>query len=68
MIDIAEPGPARTRPVQLSHDSELDRLREENRRLAVTLGGFSAFIAAKGMLEEAWNFVHSIHEMDEQGG
>lgn len=45
--------------------TELQRLREENRRLAVSLGGFSAFIASKGMLEEAWDYVNSIHQLDE---
>ena len=44
---------------------DLERLRDENRRLAITLGAFSAFIASKGMLEEAWQFIHSVHGMDE---
>jgi hypothetical protein len=45
--------------------SELQRLRDENRRLAVSLGGFSAFIASRGLLEEAWDYVNSIHQLDE---
>ena len=45
-------------------DGDLDRLREENRRLAITLGAFSAFIASKGLLEEAWHFIHNVHQMD----
>ncbi|HET7275330.1 MAG TPA: hypothetical protein VFI91_09100 [Longimicrobiaceae bacterium] len=45
--------------------SEVDRLREENRRLAISLGGFSAFIASRGLLEEAWNFIHNIHQEDD---
>ncbi len=44
---------------------ELARLRLENRRLAVTLGAFSAFIASKGMLEEAWHYVHDVHRIEE---
>jgi hypothetical protein len=44
---------------------ELDRLRQENRRLAVTVGAFSAFLAARGMLEQAWQYVHDVHEMEE---
>jgi hypothetical protein len=44
---------------------ELERLREENRRMAVTLGAFSAFIANRGLLEEAWNFVNKIHALDD---
>jgi hypothetical protein len=44
---------------------DLERLRDENRRLAVTLGAFSAFIASKGMLEEAWHFVHNVHGLDD---
>lgn len=43
---------------------EIERLRAENRRLAVSLGGFSAFIASKGLLEDAWNYVHIIHNLD----
>ncbi len=45
--------------------SELQRLRNENRRLAVSLGGFSAFIASRGLLEEAWDYVNSIHQLDD---
>jgi hypothetical protein len=44
---------------------ELYRLRQENRRLAVTLGAFSAFLAGRGLLEEAWHYVHQIHEIEE---
>lgn len=44
---------------------ELDRLRTENRRLAVSLGAFSAFIASKGLLEEAWSHVNSVHQLDD---
>ena len=44
---------------------DMERLREENRRLAVTLGAFSAFIASKGLLEEAWQFIHKVHGMDD---
>ncbi|MBW3628431.1 MAG: hypothetical protein KY464_03955 [Gemmatimonadetes bacterium] len=47
----------------IGHD--LERLREENRRMAVTLGAFSAFIASKGLLEDAWHFIHKVHGMDE---
>jgi chitinase len=46
---------------------ELERLRAENRRLAVSLGGFSAFIASKGLLEDAWHYVHAIHQIEESG-
>lgn len=46
---------------------ELERLRAENRRLAVSLGGFSAFIASKGLLEDAWQYVHAIHQIEESG-
>jgi hypothetical protein len=46
-------------------EAELQRLRDENRRLAVSLGGFSAFIASKGLLEEAWDYVNSIHQLDD---
>jgi hypothetical protein len=44
---------------------DVERLREENRRMAVTLGAFSAFIASKGLLEDAWQFVHRMHGMDD---
>lgn len=44
---------------------ELERLRAENRRLAVSLGGFSAFMASRGLLEDAWHYVHTIHQLDE---
>lgn len=44
---------------------ELHRLRQENRRLAVSLGGFSAFIASRGLLEEAWDYVNEIHRLEE---
>jgi len=44
---------------------ELERLRRENRRLAVSLGSFSAFIASKGLLEEAWSYVNTIHQLDD---
>lgn len=46
---------------------ELERLRAENRRLAVSLGGFSAFIASKGLLEDAWQYVHAIHQIEDGG-
>jgi len=46
-------------------DGDLDRLREENRRLAIAVGAFSAFIASKGLLEEAWHFIHDVHQMDD---
>ncbi|CAN5738883.1 hypothetical protein BH23GEM6_BH23GEM6_07180 [soil metagenome] len=52
--------------IQDTHPNELERLRRENRRLAVSLGGFSAFIASKGMLEEAWDYVNSIHQLDDE--
>ena len=45
---------------------EMVRLREENRKLAVALGAFSAFIAARGMLEEAWRFINEVHQMDDE--
>lgn len=44
---------------------EMVRLREENRRLSVSLGAFSAFIASKGLLDEAWHFIHNVYQMDE---
>jgi hypothetical protein len=44
---------------------EVTRLKEENRRLAVSLGGFSAFIASRGLLEAAWQYVHEIHQMED---
>lgn len=44
---------------------EVERLRAENRRLAVSLGGFSAFVASRGLLEDAWQYVHQIHQMEE---
>jgi hypothetical protein len=44
---------------------ELERLRAENRRLAVSLGGFSAFMASRGLLEDAWQYVHTLHQLDE---
>jgi len=56
-----EPGPSKKE----GGKPELQRLRDENRRLAVSLGGFSAFLAAKGLLEEAWEYVHRIHEQDD---
>lgn len=46
---------------------ELERLRAENRRLAVSLGGFSAFVASKGLLEDAWQYVHAIHQIEDGG-
>jgi|GEM_PF-3844565 len=52
--------------IQDTHPNELERLRRENRRLAVSLGGFSAFIASKGLLEEAWDYVNSIHQLDDE--
>lgn len=45
--------------------NEMARLRLENRRLAVSLGAFSAFVASKGMLEAAWQYVHEVHKLDE---
>lgn len=47
---------------------ELDRLRAENRRLAVSLGAFSAFIASQGLLEDAWSYVNNVHGMDDGTG
>lgn len=44
---------------------EIERLRAENRRLAISLGGFSAFMASRGLLEDAWHYVHNIHQIDE---
>lgn len=44
---------------------ELDRLRRENRRLATSLGAFSAFVASHGMLQDAWDYVHRIHQMED---
>lgn len=44
---------------------EIERLRAENRRLAVSLGGFSAFMASHGLLEDAWHYVHNIHQIDD---
>jgi hypothetical protein len=66
--DLA-PDPARRVPERARIDDdpayELERLRAENRRLAVSLGGFSAFMASRGLLEEAWSYVHTIHQIDE---
>lgn len=47
--------------------AELERLRAENRRLAVSLGAFSAFVASKGLLEDAWQYIHAIHQIEESG-
>lgn len=44
---------------------EIERLRAENRRLAISLGGFSAFMASRGLLEDAWHYVHNIHQINE---
>lgn len=62
-----DPAPRVPEPGRLENDAadELERLRAENRRLAVSLGGFSAFMASRGLLEEAWNYVHTIHQIDE---
>lgn len=45
--------------------SEVERLRDENRRLAIALGAFSAFIASRGLLEEAWQYIHSVHQLED---
>ena len=45
-------------------DEELLRLRAENRRLAVTVGAFSAFLASRELLEEAWHYVHNVHQIN----
>ena len=44
---------------------ELERLRGENRRMAIALGAFSAFIASRGLLEQAWQFIHSVHQLED---
>ena len=44
---------------------EMARLREENRRLQITLGAFSAFAASRGLLDEAWHFVHNVYEHED---
>lgn len=50
---------------QETEQSDLQRLREENRRLAIALGAFSAFIASRGLLEEAWQYIHSVHQLED---
>lgn len=45
---------------------EVARLRDENRRLQVTLGAFSAFTASRGLLDEAWHYVHNVYESDDE--
>lgn len=60
----ADGGDSSADPTTVAGD-ELKRLREENRRLAISLGGFSAFIASRGLLEDAWHFIHNIHQEDE---
>lgn len=47
-------------------DEELLRLRKENRRLAVTVGAFSAFLASRELLEEAWQYVHNVHQINDE--
>lgn len=47
---------------------ELARLREENRRLQITLGAFSSFAASRGLLDEAWHFVHNVYEHEDGRG
>jgi hypothetical protein len=59
--DTASPDPALAGIMR-----ELDRLRRENRRLAVSLGSFSAFVASRGLLEEAWDYVHRVHQLEEE--
>jgi hypothetical protein len=49
----------------LGPEQEMKRLQEQNRCLAVSLGAFSAYLASKGLLEEAWQFVHRVHQQDE---
>lgn len=49
-------------------DEELSRLRDENRRLAVTVGAFSAFLASRELLEDAWHYVHNVHQIDDGQG
>ena len=44
---------------------EVARLRAENRRLQVTLGAFSAFTASRGLLDEAWHYVHNVYEHED---
>lgn len=52
-------------PSQAALLAELNRLRQENRRLGITLGCFSSFLAARGLLEDAWSQVHQIHQLDD---
>ena len=63
--DPEGPGISPDPPSQAALLAEMKRLRQENRRLAVTLGCFSSFLAARGLLEEAWSQLHRIHQMDE---
>jgi hypothetical protein len=44
--------------------AENELLRRENRRLAVSLGAYSAFLASHGLLEEAWEHVNQVHDRD----
>lgn len=62
--ELAKPGPL---PAEKAVMEELERLRAENRRLAISLGGFSAYIASKGLLEDAWHYVHAIHQIEDGG-
>ena len=50
---------------EVGAEAELEQLRRENRRLAISLGAFSAFLASKGLLEEAWTFIHRVHGLDQ---
>jgi hypothetical protein len=46
--------------------AENETLRRENRRLAVSLGAYSAFLASRGLLEEAWEYVNQVHDRDQE--
>lgn len=54
-----------TRAGSAEEQEEVERLREENRRLSVSLGAFSAFIASKGLLDEAWHFIHNMYQLED---
>lgn len=64
--NLLAPSAGLPRPNLTGVLEEVDRLRRENRRMAVSLGAFSAFIASRGLLEEAWAYVNEVHRLDEE--
>jgi hypothetical protein len=61
-------GPAAPVPVTpLPHIpvDEQTRLLRENRRMAITLGGFTSFLASRGLLEEAWEHISQLHSLED---